>query len=104
VAFLDPNDPVTKTKVNQLLEQIAGSDEFAKKFSFVTGDGVKYAQIVSAMGMDTKNLPQLAIDAIHLEDRPTYPLFNRDNAKADLNYDMLKEFATNYLGGTLHET
>ena len=53
------------------------------------------------MGMNTKDLPQLAIDAIHLEERPTYPLFNRDRPKQPLSLALLTAFANDYLSDKL---
>ena len=38
------------------MRTIAADPNVNTKFSFVTGDGIKYAQIVSAMGMDAQVL------------------------------------------------
>ena len=55
VAFMDPygDNSELRAQLGQLAAQFAG------KFSFVTGDGIKYKQIVSAMGMSTATLPQV---------------------------------------------
>lgn len=100
VAFVDPAQDNSDLKVN--FGKL--SAKLGDKFSFVTGDGIKYKQIVSAMGMSTSRLPQIAIDAIHLEERPTYP-FHRGHRSAtqDLDVAALEEFAQDFLDGKLQE-
>jgi protein disulfide-isomerase-like protein len=100
VAFLDPNEDNSMLKAN--MGQLAA--KMGKQFSFVTGDGIKYRQIVSAMGMSTTSLPQVAIDAIQEEERPTFPFHRGKRAlQQDLTVAALEEFAQDYLDGKLQE-
>lgn len=91
------------SELKEVMNQVAQTGSMSKKFSFVTGDGEKYAQIVSAMGMNAKALPQIAIDAIQMEARPTYPFFNRDNNKQEVTAKSLIAFANDFLNGDLEE-
>jgi protein disulfide-isomerase A1 len=101
VAFMDPyaDNSELKAQLGQLASKFTG------KFSFVTGDGIKYRQIVSAMGMSTAVLPQIAIDAIHLEERPTFP-YHRGRRTAvgqPITDTSLSEFAQDFLDGKLEQ-
>eukprot|EP00658_Telonema_sp_P-2_P017785 TRINITY_DN16939_c0_g2_i2.p1 TRINITY_DN16939_c0_g2~~TRINITY_DN16939_c0_g2_i2.p1 ORF type:complete len:794 (-),score=218.74 TRINITY_DN16939_c0_g2_i2:249-2630(-) len=102
VAFLDPaaDNAVLRAELARL------SASYGKQFSFVTGDGVKYRQIISAMGMSTQNLPQIAIDVIADKDRPTYP-YHRGKVSAGgaiaPTPEGLVKFVEDYLGGRLEK-